>query len=274
MSTSPYPPEREACIPRCDPIGPAALPPLSRNTTRQADDQPQPIGNDRDPPPPLRQKHPPANHRIGEGLRAHHPHPQGSGKPGDPPPSLPDEKRDQSQRADEEGREDLHPGGETRNIPQPHRIHHPRQDQDRKGKIELISKPWVGSILDLGEPDPGGRRWRFGSGARSNGHSFHPCFLPRPGPGGPGPMIAGSSTGSYRCGSGVVAGRIGLGDRGRIQRRGEDPKNFQRRGWGRRSFGGFGMGAMPRGRWRWRRWGWIPRRSKRKKGGSGGDRGT
>ena len=24
--------------------------------------------------------------------------------------------------------------------------------------IELISKPWVGSILDLGEPDPGGRR--------------------------------------------------------------------------------------------------------------------
>ena len=44
-----------------------------------------------------------------------------------------------------------------------------------------------------------GRRWRFGSGARSNGRSFHPCFLPRPGPGGPGLMIAGSSTGSYRC---------------------------------------------------------------------------
>jgi len=40
---------------------------------------------------------------------------------------------------------------------------------------ELISKPWVGSILDLGEPDPGGRRWRFGSGARSNGRSFHPA---------------------------------------------------------------------------------------------------
>jgi len=29
--------------------------------------------------------------------------------------------------------------------------------------IELISKPWVGSILDLEEPDPGGRRWSFGS---------------------------------------------------------------------------------------------------------------
>jgi len=125
--------------------------------------------------------------------------------------------------------------------------------------IELISKPWAGSILDLGEPDPGGRHREL----TSNGRSFNPCFLPRLGPGGPGPMIA---RGSYMCWSRVVVGRICLGDRGRIKRRGDDPKNLKRRGSGRRSFGRFWMEAMPRGRWRWRRWGWIPRRSKRKEG--------
>ena len=38
-----------------------------------------------------------------------------------------------------------------------------KKEKGWEGIEELISKPWVGSILDLGEPDPGGRRWSFGS---------------------------------------------------------------------------------------------------------------